>query len=81
MVRRLLVVFVLLLIAALGVTAYAQDAAPSVTVTADGQVVIGLAAALSAEGLAPFGEDIQRGAELALEDRPKRNWLLKIAQP
>ncbi|HUN08657.1 MAG TPA: branched-chain amino acid ABC transporter substrate-binding protein [Aggregatilineales bacterium] len=70
MVRRLLVVFVLLLIAALGVTAYAQDAAPSVTVTADGQVVIGLAAALSGEGLAPFGEDIQRGAELALEDRP-----------
>jgi branched-chain amino acid transport system substrate-binding protein len=70
MVRRLFVVFVLLLITALGVTTYAQDVAPSVTVTADGEVVIGLAAALSGEGLAPFGEDIQRGAELALEDRP-----------
>lgn len=70
MVRRLLVVLALLLIAALGVTAYAQDGAPTVTVSADGEVVIGLAAALSGEGLAPFGEDIQRGAELALEDRP-----------
>lgn len=41
-----------------------------VTVAPDGEVVLGLAAALSGEGLAPFGEDIQRGAELALEDRP-----------
>jgi branched-chain amino acid transport system substrate-binding protein len=70
MVRRMLIVLALLLIAAMSLTAYAQDMGPSVMVSADGEVVIGLAAALSGEGLAPFGEDIQRGAELALEDRP-----------
>ncbi|MDX2140071.1 MAG: branched-chain amino acid ABC transporter substrate-binding protein [Chloroflexota bacterium] len=41
-----------------------------VVVEADGEVVIGLAAALSGEGLAPLGIDIQRGAELALAARP-----------
>ncbi len=42
----------------------------TVTIAADGQVVIGLAAGLSGEGIAPLGIDIQRGAELALKDRP-----------
>jgi branched-chain amino acid transport system substrate-binding protein len=41
-----------------------------VSVSPDGEVVIGLAAALSGEGLAPLGIDIQRGAELALAARP-----------
>ena len=34
------------------------------------EVVIGIAVGLSGEGIAPLGVDIQRGAELALEDRP-----------
>jgi branched-chain amino acid transport system substrate-binding protein len=36
----------------------------------DGKVVIGLSAGLSGEGIAPLGLDIQRGVELALQDRP-----------
>jgi branched-chain amino acid transport system substrate-binding protein len=48
----------------------AVAAGSTVTVAADGQVVIGLAAGLSGEGIAPLGIDIQRGAELALKDRP-----------
>jgi len=68
MVRKLTIVLSLLLLAALVLPTAAQDAA-TVTVAPGGEVVIGLAAALSGEGLAPFGEDIQRGAELALEDR------------
>lgn len=69
MSRKLLLVLSLLLLVVLAVPVVAQDTT-TVTVPADGEVVIGLAAALSGEGLAPFGEDIQRGAELALEDRP-----------
>lgn len=42
----------------------------TVTVATGGEIVLGLAAALSGEGLAPLGEDIQRGAELALAARP-----------
>lgn len=41
----------------------------TVTIAADGTVVVGLAVGLSGEGIAPLGIDIQRGAELALEDR------------
>ena len=69
MSRKLIMVLCLLLLGTLAFPVVAQDM-PSVTVSSDGEVVIGLAAALSGEGLAPFGEDIQRGAELALEDRP-----------
>jgi branched-chain amino acid transport system substrate-binding protein len=69
MFRKLTFVLSMLLLAAFVVPTFAQDAA-TVTVAPDGKVVLGLAAALSGEGLAPFGEDIQRGAELALEDRP-----------
>lgn len=42
----------------------------TVTIAADGNVVVGLAAGLSGEGIAPLGIDIQRGAELAVADRP-----------
>ncbi|MFN8451577.1 MAG: ABC transporter substrate-binding protein [Anaerolineae bacterium] len=42
----------------------------TVTIAPDGTVVVGLAAGLSGEGIAPLGIDIQRGAELALADRP-----------
>jgi branched-chain amino acid transport system substrate-binding protein len=42
----------------------------AISVSPDSEVVIGLAAALSGEGLAPLGVDIQRGAELALMQRP-----------
>ncbi len=42
----------------------------NVMVSPDQQVVIGLAVGLSGEGIAPLGIDIQRGAELALQDRP-----------
>ncbi|NDJ62101.1 MAG: ABC transporter substrate-binding protein, partial [Chloroflexi bacterium] len=41
-----------------------------VTIGADEAVVLGLATGLSGEGIAPLGIDIQRGVELALEDRP-----------
>lgn len=41
-----------------------------IVVEAGDDVVIGLAAVLSGEGLAPIGEDIVRGAELALVVRP-----------
>jgi branched-chain amino acid transport system substrate-binding protein len=42
----------------------------SVMVSPDESIVIGLASGLSGEGIAPLGIDIQRGAELALVDRP-----------
>jgi len=70
MIRKVGFLAVLLLLAALLVPfATAQDEA-AVTVAPDGTVILGVAAALSGEGLAPLGEDIVRGAELALEDRP-----------
>ncbi len=42
----------------------------TVMVSPDQEVIVGLAAGLSGEGIAPLGIDIQRGAELALADRP-----------
>jgi branched-chain amino acid transport system substrate-binding protein len=51
-------------------TPEAVSMANAVMVSPDSEVVIGLAAAFSGEGLAPLGTDIRRGAELALEDRP-----------
>lgn len=68
MFRKLTLVLCLLLV--LAIPALAQDAAPVVTISADGEVVVGLGAALSGEGLAPYGEDILRGAEMALDARP-----------
>jgi branched-chain amino acid transport system substrate-binding protein len=58
-----------LLLAFLSIPVLGQDSS-SVTVKPDGKVVIGVAASLSGEGLTPLGQDIQRGAELAIEDRP-----------
>ncbi len=69
MFKKLGFVFSLLLLAALCLPVMGQEGS-SVTVKPDGEVVIGVAASLSGEGLAPLGQDIQRGAELALEDRP-----------
>lgn len=46
-----------------------DEAGASVIVSADEAVNIGLASALSGEGLVPLGEDIQRGVEIALAER------------
>jgi branched-chain amino acid transport system substrate-binding protein len=70
MSRKLMFILCLLVLSVLVVPAFAQDDSGVVTVAPDGEVVIGLAASLSGEGLVPLGEDIQRGAELALDDRP-----------
>ncbi len=66
--RFLIVLF--LLIALLVKSTIAQDEGNLVTVAPDAPVVLGVAVALTGEGLAPLGEDIVRGAELALENRP-----------
>jgi branched-chain amino acid transport system substrate-binding protein len=63
-------VAMLLLVALFAQFTTAQDDGGTVVVASDGSVVLGVAAALSGEGLAPLGEDIVRGAELAVEDRP-----------
>jgi len=68
MLRKLTLVLGLLLLIAVPVLA--QDQGPVVTISAGSDVVVGLGAALSGEGVAPLGEDIQRGVELALEARP-----------
>ena len=67
--RKLLsTLIVLLIVFSLGSVAGAQE--DTVVVEPDGVVKIGLAAALSGEGLAPLGEDIMHGAELAIVNRP-----------
>ena len=43
---------------------------PSVILAEGEDIVIGFAAAMTGEGLDPLGIDINRGVELALEDRP-----------
>lgn len=50
--------------------AIAQDDDDSIVIAPDEEVTLGFAAALTGQGLAPFGEDIQRGVLLALMDRP-----------
>jgi ABC-type branched-subunit amino acid transport system substrate-binding protein/uncharacterized surface protein with fasciclin (FAS1) repeats len=47
-----------------------MDMADSVMVAPSDPVRLGFAAALSGEGVSAFGIDINRGVELALEDRP-----------
>ncbi|GIK28914.1 MAG: branched-chain amino acid ABC transporter substrate-binding protein [Anaerolineae bacterium] len=64
--RNFLVVMAVL--ALLIVPAMAQDEG-TVVVEAGDPVVIGVAAVISGEGLAPLGEDIVRGVELALDER------------
>jgi len=54
---------------ALATEAPSADLGNVVTVAEDGTVVIGLAAGLSGEGIAPLGIDIQRGAEIAVARR------------
>lgn len=64
-----LMVLALILAALLVPAVSAQDAA-TVVIAPGEDVVLALAAGLSGEGIAPLGIDIQRGAELANEDRP-----------
>jgi branched-chain amino acid transport system substrate-binding protein len=63
----MILVSVLFVLALLVVPAAAQE--DEVVVPADGELVVGFAASLSGD-TAPFGIDIQRGVELAMEDRP-----------
>ncbi len=72
MLRKIVLVMGVFAIAALGLSLVsAQDTmGSSVMVPPDGEIVIGVAAALSGEGLAPLGEDIVRGAQLANITRP-----------
>jgi len=60
----------LLLIAALLVPGIMAQDDDTVVIAPDEEIILGLATALSGEGLIPFGEDIQRGMLLALIDRP-----------
>lgn len=64
--RKLLVM--LALVALVIVPTFAQD--DLIVIEAGDPVVLGLAAVISGEGLAPIGEDIVRGAELATLQRP-----------
>ncbi|MCU0475850.1 MAG: branched-chain amino acid ABC transporter substrate-binding protein [Anaerolineae bacterium] len=66
MLRTILVVLALFALVAVP-TAAQEDL---IVVEPGDPVVLGLAAVLSGEGLAPIGEDIVRGAELALVQRP-----------
>ncbi|MBK9123245.1 MAG: branched-chain amino acid ABC transporter substrate-binding protein [Chloroflexi bacterium] len=59
---------VLAVLALLVVPTLAQDEG-TIVVEAGDPVVIGVAAVISGEGLAPLGEDIVRGVELALDER------------
>ena len=65
-----IVVLTLLLIAALMAVSVAGAQEDEVVVSPGDDVVFGFAAGLSGEGIAPLGIDIQRGVELAIEDRP-----------
>lgn len=67
--KKLTLLSLVLLMLSLSGLAMAQDEA-TVTVAPGDNVVLGFAAALTGEGVAAFGIDIQRGVELALEDRP-----------
>ena len=61
---------VLLVVLSVSSVAIAQDDDIVVVIAPDEPVKIGLAAALSGEGLVLLGEDILHGAELALVNRP-----------
>jgi branched-chain amino acid transport system substrate-binding protein len=66
--RKALVLIALL--ALFVVPAMAQEGENVITVEAGDPIILGVAAVISGEGLAPLGEDIVRGVELALDDRP-----------
>lgn len=65
-----IVVLTLLLIAALMAVSIVTAQDDEVIVSAGDEVLLGFAAGLSGEGIAPLGIDIQRGVELAMADRP-----------
>lgn len=64
------VLILLALLALVVVPSLAQDGENLIVVEAGDPVVLGVAAVISGEGLAPLGEDIVRGVELALDERP-----------
>lgn len=71
--RKMILLICVLALATVGIAPLAaQDdmMGPSVMLAPGEDLVIGFGAALTGEGLAPFGIDIRRGVELALEDRP-----------
>lgn len=70
LLRKVPVLFTLLMVMALVAPLAAQDEGDTVVIEAGSDVVIGLATILSGEGLVPLGDDIARGVELALEDHP-----------
>jgi branched-chain amino acid transport system substrate-binding protein len=70
MTRKILRVLPLLVLVLLVSVAVAQEDGDTVVIAPGDNVVLGLATILSGEGLVPLGADIQRGVELALEDRP-----------
>jgi branched-chain amino acid transport system substrate-binding protein len=70
MTRKFLQILPLLALLLLASVAVAQEDGDAVVIAPGDNVVLGLATILSGEGLVPLGADIQRGVELALEDRP-----------
>lgn len=64
------VAVILALVALVVLPSMAQEGENVVVVEAGLPIELGVAAVISGEGLAPLGEDIVRGVELALEDRP-----------
>jgi len=67
--KLMLILAIVVIVALLVPGVMAQDD-DTIVIEPDEDVILGLATALSGEGLIPFGEDIQRGAILALMDRP-----------
>ncbi len=59
-----------LVIALVAPFAVAQEDGDTIVIEPGGEVILGLATILSGEGLVPLGDDIRRGVELALADRP-----------
>lgn len=70
MSSKLMLIVVVLMLSALVVPGVMAQDDDTIVIAPGDNVVFGLATALSGEGLIPFGEDIQRGAQLALMDRP-----------
>jgi branched-chain amino acid transport system substrate-binding protein len=68
--NRVSLFLVLLLVAVVMTSSVMAQDGEDVIVESGDDVVIGLATILSGEGLVPLGDDITRGVELALEDRP-----------
>jgi len=67
--KLVLLLALVVMVAMLTSSVLAQEEGEVVVDEGD-DVMVGLATILSGEGLVPFGDDITRGVELALEDRP-----------